>query len=118
VLVADDVETLRTLIGRILERDGRYEVIGEARDGEEAVDLADKFKPDLVILDLMMPKKSGVEALLEIRDRSPSSAILVFSGSPTSELFGEIKPDGVLHKGASPTEILEMIERLLDRERA
>ena len=79
VLVVDDVADIRHLLRMNLEIDGRFEIIGEAGDGEEAVKLVRELNPDAVILDLMMPKKSGIEAIPEIIQSSPHTKILVLT---------------------------------------
>src|SRR3712207_5091305 len=79
VLVVDDVDDVRHLLRMNLEIDGRFEIIGEAGDGEEAVQLVRELHPDAVILDLMMPKKSGIEAIPEIIMSSPETKIVVLT---------------------------------------
>lgn len=80
VLIADDVADLRTMVRITIEIDGRFEVVGEAADGREAIELARRLRPDIVILDLSMPHMDGLEAIPEIRRGSPTSKILVLSG--------------------------------------
>jgi two-component system chemotaxis response regulator CheY len=113
ILIADDVPALRKLLRRMVEADGRFEIAGEAADGEQAVQLAKELQPDLVILDLMMPGKSGIEALHEIRDSSPSSKVLIFSGLSPGHVSGAVEADGFLEKGSNRDEIMAEIERLL-----
>jgi two-component system chemotaxis response regulator CheY len=117
VVIADDVEALRRLITRVLTNRGGFEIVGEAQDGDEAVALTNRFQPDLLILDLMMPKKSGVEVLREVRDSSPSTKVLVFSGIPPQGMFKGVGADGFLEKGASVAEILAEVERLVPKGR-
>jgi DNA-binding NarL/FixJ family response regulator len=112
VLLADDVESLRRSIRRVLERDGRFEIVAEANDGIEAVEMAEQTQPDLVLLDLMMPKKAGPAAIREIREISPSSRIVVFSGLG-AESAAELDIDGYLVKGMPPHEIIRSLERFV-----
>ena len=79
VLVVDDVADVRTLLRMNLEIDGRFEIIGEAGDGDEAVKLVRELQPDAVILDLMMPQKTGIEAIPEILQSSPDTKIVVLT---------------------------------------
>ena len=63
LVIADDVPPLRSLPRRVLERSGAFDVVGEAANGEEAIALARRHRPDLVLLDVSMPVMSGLEAL-------------------------------------------------------
>lgn len=78
ILLADDCACIRRTITRLLERDG-HEVVGEAENGLEAVDLAGTLAPDIVILDLAMPGMDGIEAAREIHRRSPRTALVLLS---------------------------------------
>lgn len=80
VVVADDTPELRLLIRVRLGRDGRFQVVGEAATGAEAVEVAARERPDLVLLDLAMPVMDGLQALPLIRERSPGTRVVVFSG--------------------------------------
>jgi CheY-like chemotaxis protein len=80
VLIADDEAAQRTAVKRILERSGHFEVVAEASDGQEAVQLAEQQRPDLVVLDLSMPKLGGLEALPRILTTSPSTKVALLSG--------------------------------------
>jgi two-component system, NarL family, nitrate/nitrite response regulator NarL len=79
VLVADDHPVFREGLRLLLEKDPKIRVIGEARDGKEAADLTSKLKPDLVLLDLRMPRCSGMEALKLIQRLSLPVRILVLA---------------------------------------
>jgi DNA-binding NarL/FixJ family response regulator len=113
VVIADDVEALRSLLIRVLKGRGGFEIVGVAQDGDEAVELTSRFQPDLLILDLMMPNKSGVQVLREVRESSPATRILVFSGIPPQGMFHGMEADGFLEKGASIDEILAEVERIV-----
>ena len=101
----------------MLERDGRFEVIGEAADGNEAVAMVGSERPDALVLDLAMPGMNGVEAIPQILSTSPSTKIVVLSG------FAEMAPD-VLHAGAHgffektapPQELASTIADLVARD--
>lgn len=78
VLVVDDALFMRHMIKKIL-MDMGHEIVGEAADGHEACELYESLKPDLVTLDLVMPKKGGLEALAEIREKDPHAKVVVIS---------------------------------------
>lgn len=84
VAVVDDSEDMRLLLRVMLERDDRFEIVGEAKDGLEAIDLVDATQPDLVVLDRQMPRMGGVEALPHIRERAPAAAVVVYTAGPDS----------------------------------
>ena len=79
VLVVDDEPTVRALLRAVVSRDPRFEVVGEAVDGEQAISLAEELQPDVVLLDLIMPRLGGREALPDILRVSPRSMVLVLS---------------------------------------
>jgi DNA-binding NarL/FixJ family response regulator len=79
VLVADDHETVRRGLCDILAIRGDLAVCAQARDGQEAIDKALEMKPDLVVLDITMPRRDGFTAAREIRSLLPSVRILIFS---------------------------------------
>ena len=79
ILIADDHRVVVEGIRSALKEHPEFEVVGEAFDGRQAVELAKSLKPDIVILDISMPKLSGVEAAKEIKKLSPDIRIVVFS---------------------------------------
>ncbi len=80
VLIADDVQDLRSMLRLALELSGRFTVVAEAMNGAHAVDLAAMYKPDLALLDLSMPTLDGLEALPRILEVSPETKVVVLSG--------------------------------------
>jgi DNA-binding NarL/FixJ family response regulator len=88
-LVVDDTPDIRFLVRLSLQRDGRFEVIGEAADGVEAIRAAAEHQPDLVLLDLAMPLMDGLEALPEIRAQSPESKVVVLSGFNADQMSAQ-----------------------------
>ncbi len=79
VLIADDHGIVRSGLRLLLERQGDIEVIGEAADGAEARELAVRERPDLAILDVRMPKLTGLQATREIKQQAPDVAVLILS---------------------------------------
>jgi DNA-binding NarL/FixJ family response regulator len=79
VLVADDNDLLRATIGRVVGAEPDMHVVGLARDGREAVDLATSTRPDVVVMDVRMPVLDGVSATREIRSRHPLVRVLMLT---------------------------------------
>jgi CheY-like chemotaxis protein/anti-sigma regulatory factor (Ser/Thr protein kinase) len=83
VVLVDDVPEVRRLVRTALRFRGGFEVVGEAGDGAEAVMLAGQQQPDVVVLDLGLPDLAGRDVLAGIRERSPVSKVVIFSGTET-----------------------------------
>jgi len=81
VLIADDHRLFAEALEAILSTDERLEIVGKAADGEEAVGLAVALKPDVILMDIAMPKLDGIEAVRLIRTKEPAAAILMLTGS-------------------------------------
>ncbi len=112
VLVADDVASVREAVRAILEMDRGLEVVGEAADGEEAFRKVLAIRPDIVLMDVSMPKMDGLEATQKIRDALPDiGVILVTFHDIKATQLDECGADGYLQKGASPDEIFTAIRR-------
>jgi NarL family two-component system response regulator LiaR len=85
IVIADDHAVVRQGTRSLLERESDMEVIGEAGDGEEAVKVIDALKPDVVIIDIAMPKLNGVEVTKQIKPRHPSTAVLILTAYDDDE---------------------------------
>lgn len=115
VLLADDTPEIRRLLRLNLELDGRFEIVGEAADGAEAVALAKSLRPDAVVLDLAMPVMDGLEAIPVILESCPGSRILVLSGFDHSRMEARAREQGAhgyLEKGAAFVQIAETLVEL------
>ncbi|WP_163971232.1 response regulator [Oceanobacillus halotolerans] len=78
ILIVDDAAFMRMMIKDILEKNG-FKVVGEAQDGNEAVEQYNELKPDLVTMDITMPEKDGITALKEIKQSNPDAKIIMCS---------------------------------------
>ena len=115
VVVADDESSVRALLGITLSMRHHFHIVGEASDGTEAVSMVDRSHPDAVILDLMMPVMSGMDAIPEILRLSPDTKIVVFSALSADQMEGEAMSKGAhayIEKTKFVTELPETIERL------
>jgi two-component system, chemotaxis family, chemotaxis protein CheY len=119
IVVVDDDLALRGSMRKILERGGHH--VREAEDGEAGLQLVAQAIPDLVVTDLLMPGKEGIETIMELRDRFPQVRILAISGAGDpdgvggplvdAELFGAHR---TLSKPFSVGTLLEMVDQALD----
>jgi DNA-binding NarL/FixJ family response regulator len=89
VVLADDTPEYRQLLRIILEQDGRFEVVGEAADGQEAVRVTRQELPDAIVLDLAMPVMDGLQAIPLLLSCSPETTIVVLSGFARGQLDRE-----------------------------
>lgn len=112
ILVADDHAVVREGLRLLISSDPEMELVGEAVDGEEAVSLARKVNPDVVLMDLVMPRKDGLKAIQEIKLFLPEARILVLTSySEESRVFPAIKAGalGYLLKDTLPQQLLQAI---------
>lgn len=119
VLLADDHTVVRGGIHALLEGEPGITVIGEASDGAEAVEKVRELDPDVILLDLMMPEKTGIEAIEEIKQEKPEARILVLTSfSDDDKVFAAIKAGalGYLLKQTSPTELFQAIRDVYNGE--
>jgi DNA-binding NarL/FixJ family response regulator len=112
VLIADDHGIVRSGLRLLLERQGDIEVVGEAADGAEARELAVRERPDLAILDVRMPKLTGLQATREIKQQAPEVAVLILSMHDDERyLFEALKAGaaGYVLKTQADTDLLDAV---------
>lgn len=112
VLVAEDHAVVREGTRDILEREAGLTVVGEAADGQEAIDLAAALKPDIVVMDIRMPILSGIEAAKQMRQVSPESRVLMLSAYDDEDYVVaamEAGASGYLLKTAHGEEVIAAI---------
>ena len=115
VLIADDHEIVRTGLAAVFGFQDDFTVVGEATDGEQAVATARELKPDVVIMDLMMPVKDGVEATREILSAQPSARVAILTTFATSARIIdaiEAGASGAISKDTPNTELIAGIRRI------
>lgn len=118
VVIVDDDTSTRLFLRAVLEQCRQFNVVGEAGDGETAIKLVGRLQPDIVLLDLSMPRGDGSSALGGLLRVAPSTRVIVVSGmSPTmgEPLLNE-GATAFVPKGISPSELLDRLEIILDRE--
>ncbi len=79
VLIVDDSSFMRNILSRMMQKDGRFEVVGQAKDGQEGVEQVRLLKPDVVTMDIEMPRMTGIEALKVIMKENPTPVVMVSS---------------------------------------
>lgn len=112
VLLADDHDVVRRGLQALLETEGDIEIVGEAVNGVEAVLKARSLRPDVILLDLQMPRKNGIEVIDEIKQENAEARILVLTSfSDDEKVFAAIKAGalGYLLKETSPSELLQAV---------
>ena len=117
ILVVDDSDTVRKVTRLFLETQVDLEVCGEAVDGVDAIEKAQELKPDLVVLDLVMPRMNGIEAASKIKGMMPQVPIILFTlyGAAVGD-NAPISPagiDAVLPKPEGGWKLLECVRSLL-----
>jgi DNA-binding NarL/FixJ family response regulator len=86
ILLVDDFASWRSYVASVLQERECFEVVGEAADGQEAIEKATELQPDLILMDIAMPKLNGIEAARRIRDRAANSKIVFISLEISDEL--------------------------------
>jgi NarL family two-component system response regulator LiaR len=112
VLIADDHPLIRDSLRTLINTEPDLELVGEAANGEEVVKKADDLKPDVILMDLVMPVKDGLQAISEIKRVHPEVSILVLTSfSDEEKVFPAIRAGalGYLLKDSSPIELLKAI---------
>ena len=114
ILVVDDSPELADILGFMIDLDERYELVGTATTGPEAIELADRLEPAAIVLDQMMPECTGSQALPTLRARCPESTIVLFTAVGTERLAKETKDmaDACMSKTASLPALLDLIAEL------
>ncbi|HHV93115.1 MAG TPA: response regulator [Firmicutes bacterium] len=114
VLVTDDTAFMRMTLRNVLEKNG-YEVIGEAADGEEAVALYAELRPDVVTMDITMPKMDGITAIKKILEMDPNAKVIVCSAMGQKPMVIEALNAGAkdfLVKPFQPERIIEALRKV------
>jgi two-component system chemotaxis response regulator CheY len=118
VLVADDASFMRQMIREIVEAEG-HEVVGEASDGDEAVEEFKRLHPDVVTMDIVMPRRSGIDAVKGIVALDPSACIVMCSALGQETLVQEALQAGAkdfIVKPFKPDAVVATLGKVLEKE--
>ncbi len=116
IVLADDHTILREGLRALLTADSSFEIVGEARDGREAVRCIEKLGPDLLLMDLSMPRMSGMDAIREIKKRYPETKIIALTVHKTEEYLLttlQAGADGYVLKDATHDELIMAIKNVM-----
>jgi two-component system chemotaxis response regulator CheY len=119
IALVEDNEVIRIALRAVLRHAG-YDVVGEARDGVAGVELVERLRPDLVCLDVVMPKLDGIAALLQIRTRLPEVKVLMVTGQTDRENVENMirqGAHGIVVKPFNAVRVVETVERALAGQR-
>ena len=117
VLIADDHEIVREGTAALIRKETNFEVCGLARDGKEAVEMADKLQPDILVLDVTMPELDGVEVVRQVRRQSRKTRILIFSALQSEEVMRELFRAGIksyIRKGDPASQLVAALHSLAE----
>ena len=117
IVIAEDYTILREGLRAIISSNPDFEVVGEAGDGKDAIERAEKLSPDLVLVDLSMPRTNGVDAIREIKSRCPGTKVMALTIHKAEEYVLaalEAGADGYVLKDATRSELMMAIETVLD----
>jgi DNA-binding NarL/FixJ family response regulator len=117
IVVCDDQPAFRKIVSAMLGLEAGVEVVGEAADGQQAIDLVARLKPDVLVLDIAMPVMDGLEALPHIRSGSPGTKVVMLTG-----VSNVVARDRALAGGAAlflekGTDILEVVRAVVELSR-
>lgn len=119
VVLAEDHDIVRYAVKALLEKSGHYRVVGEAENAESTIDVLDKAHPDLIILDIGLPGRSGLETIYQIKERGHPTKIVVFTMYDDPAKMKQALAAGAVGyilKSSSPEVLLQELERVMQGE--
>lgn len=115
ILIAEDRTTMRDTLRSLITLYSKWDVCGEARDGNQAVDAALALKPDLVLLDYKMPHKDGLEAASELKQKIPETPVVLFTLYKTAELEAQALQAGVRAVVSKEEGVIKLLKAMEDQ---
>lgn len=120
VLIADDHRLVRAGLSELLRDQPGIEVVGEAEDGEAVLDLTPRLRPNVILMDVQMPRLGGIEATRRLNATQPDARVIAISAldaDPVPARIMEAGAWGFLGKSAEPAEVIAAVRRVADGER-
>ena len=117
VVIIEDQTAIRELVSEMLQAKGKFRVVGTSADGSAGVEMALRLKPDILILDILLPDISGVEVLHRLRNTIPGLSVLVFSGKSEKQLARGLVKEGVrgyVNKNSPLSELRKAMDAIAD----
>lgn len=115
VLITDDAMFMRVTLKNILTKGG-YEIVGEATNGKESIDMYQQTKPDLVTMDITMPEMDGISALREIKKNDPNATVIMCTAMGQKTMVMEAVAAGAkdfIVKPFQPEKVIEAVQKLI-----
>ncbi len=120
IMIVDDNDMMRSILRGML-RGEEYDVIGEARNGQAAVDMAERLKPDIICMDVLMPELDGINAMAQIRAQRPETAFVMITSNTDPETVQQAIENGAtsfIVKPFNAARVLDTLEKLSARLRS
>ena len=115
ILVADDSDEIREMLKKIIEM-GQHEVIGEAENGQQAIKKFRELQPDVMLLDIAMPKKSGLEVLKELNEEFPNMKVIMITANGSTDVYFECIKYGAIGYIDKPFEMKELLDQIAEAQ--
>jgi len=115
ILIAEDRASMRNTLRHLFTLYSKWDVCGEAIDGQQAVDAAVALKPDLVLLDYKMPNGDGIQAASEINQKLPDTPVVIFTLYKTSELESQARRVGVRAVVGKEEGVVKLLNTIRDQ---
>ena len=111
IMIADDSDAIRLVLNDILAI-GKHTIVAEAKNGEEAIDLFFKFSPDLLLLDLAMPKKDGLSVVKEIMEKNSQAKIILITASDDQKIINQCIQLGASSYISKPFDLNNILKQI------
>ena len=119
IMIAEDNDMMRSILRGIL-RGEEYDVVGEARNGVQAVEMAERMKPDIICMDFMMPEKDGIAAMAEIKTARPETEVIMITSNADPDTVQDSIQNGAsafIVKPFNAAKVLTCLAKIADKKR-